>query len=355
MLRALFTQLSCSILLLMGIPFVGIAQIGELQYINEEPEGYEGSHKVMPGESLYGIARQHGISLETLMALNQLDTHTIYPGQRLIVKQPEAAATMRTRGLVESSSSVRPPMNGYADLERRQYYRVQEDETLEDIARKFRIHPNRLKDWNAISQVFPGQTLVVDKWVEQVNMYDLRGREASASLRTTRGQVEPAARVQPISNMQAFGQGPFETAEDSYRSYRTNETTTPAVRQVEKGEWLMDRPSHANRSDYHDQAGYRGASQRTPRPVYDQIEVSGPYEVLEDGYVSRRNAFYAYHDELPVGSNIEIKIPDNDGFIVVEIIGRMPAGSRSMVGISPAAARIIEGAGVYDQRLTLRY
>lgn len=363
MFRALFTRLFPTLLLIGMLPVLGEAQIGELEYISEEPAGYEESHKVMPGESLYGIARQYGISVEEVRALNQLADDTIYPGQRLIVTRPEPSANMRTRGYTESATTVRPPMNGYADLERRQYYRVQENESIEDIARKFRIHPDQIRDWNAVSQVYPGQTLVVDKWTEKVNMYDLRGREASANLRTTRGQSAPTPAAEPVGNLSTFDQGPF-AEEDSYRSgYRTYEEQP--YEQVQDGEWLMERPAYrgtqneyqrsAYRSANNDYATQRRSNQRTAQPVFDQIEVSGPYEVMEDRFRGQGEAFYAYHNELPVGSKVEIQIPNNSGFIELEVIGRMPRSSRGMIGISPAAARIMEGAGVYDQRLTIRY
>lgn len=371
--RTLLTRLSSMSILAMIIsvasPLTGQV-IGEFEYITEDTQAYQETHKVLPGENLYGIARQYGLSVDDVMRLNQLSSDRIYPGQRLVVKRPEPTngANMRSRGTGESTNinTVLPPMNGYADMERRQYYRVQEGETIEDIAAKFRIQPEQIRVWNSTAEVYPGQTLIVDKWVEKVNMNDIRGREASSNLRLSRGQAAPSTEsaADPVGNLSTFSQGPFANTRSSsadQSAYRTA-TTTTTYEQVQDGEWLMERPTYKDEAPQSSAYRTRGAVNtnartytRTPEPVFETLEVSGPYEVLEDRYRGEANPFYAYHNELPVGSKIEVQIPNNAGFIELEVIGVMPAGSRAMVGLSPSAARIIEGAGVYDQRVTLRY
>ncbi len=373
--RTFLTRLSSMSILAMIIflasPVLG-QTIGEFEYISEDDQANQESHKVLPGENLYGIARQYGLSVDDVMRLNQLGSDRIYPGQRLIVKRPEAASgeNQRSRGMGASANTntVLPPMNGYADMERRQYYRVQEGETLADIAAKFRIHPDQIRNWNAVSQVYPGQTLVVDKWVEKVNMSDIRGREASSNLRLSRGQSTPGQVAttntgERVGNLSTFSQGPFAESGTTYSDGSSNRTgLTRDAETVQDGDWLMQRPTYRESEPQSSALRTRGANagnqntyQRTPEPVFETLEVSGPYEVLEDRYRGQGNPFYAYHDDLPVGSKIEVQIPNNSGFIELEVIGQMPAGSRAMIALSPSAARIIEGAGVYDQRVTLRY
>ena len=45
-------------------------------------------HRVRRGDTLYGIARRHGISLATLRAVNQVRSSRIHPGQNLLVPRP---------------------------------------------------------------------------------------------------------------------------------------------------------------------------------------------------------------------------------------------------------------------------
>ncbi len=52
-----------------------------------------GSIEVRPGDTLYGLSRQHGVSISALMDANQLKSLALQPGQ--ILKLP---ATGRTRG-----------------------------------------------------------------------------------------------------------------------------------------------------------------------------------------------------------------------------------------------------------------
>jgi len=62
----------------------------EARYPKSEPQ-QGGEYVVQPGDTLYAIARQHGISLDELSQSNGLSGGHIYPGQRLHVETPEPA------------------------------------------------------------------------------------------------------------------------------------------------------------------------------------------------------------------------------------------------------------------------
>ncbi len=360
--RTPIIRLSSSILfaltmMLTTAPLHG-QSIGDLEYLGPADEAWEDSHKVMPGESLYSIARQYGLTVEKLQQLNQMDNETIYPGQRLIVKE-EAGTHQRTRGIQEQTTPILPPMSGYADMERRRYYQVRQGERIEDIAARFQIHPDRLREWNAISNVYPGQTLIVDKWVERVNVAELRGREASANLRTSRGMDDPQTRsrsfdMEPVGNLDVFAQGPFAAANTRAQQTNTRSFEQP-YEQVQDGEWLMERPSYRAYRQGGATQGNQRTYQRAPERVFDAREVSGPYDVVEDRYRGETTPFYAFHNDLPAGTKVEVQIPNNSGFIELEIVGPMPRGTRGMIALSPSAARIVQGAGGLDQRVTIRY
>jgi membrane-bound lytic murein transglycosylase D len=55
-------------------------------------------HRVRRGDTLYGIARRHGISLATLRAVNQVRGSRIHPGQNLLVPLPYRAGDPVDRG-----------------------------------------------------------------------------------------------------------------------------------------------------------------------------------------------------------------------------------------------------------------
>ena len=48
-------------------------------------------HRVRRGDTLYGIARRHGISLAALRAANRVRGSRIHPGQSLLVPLPDRA------------------------------------------------------------------------------------------------------------------------------------------------------------------------------------------------------------------------------------------------------------------------
>ncbi|MEX0830822.1 MAG: LysM peptidoglycan-binding domain-containing protein [Nitrospirales bacterium] len=46
-----------------------------------------GSHTVAKGETLYGLSKQYGVTVENLKAWNRLDDNTIHVGQEIVVSQ----------------------------------------------------------------------------------------------------------------------------------------------------------------------------------------------------------------------------------------------------------------------------
>ncbi len=363
-------MLRCSLCLLLclgfglAVPLMG-QSIGQLEYINEEPD-YQNSHKVLPGENLYSISRQYGLSVEEVRAMNGLSDNTIFPGQRLIVKseQMPAGATMR---LAPAAETTQAPV-GYTQLERRQYYQVRNGDKIEELANRYRVSSEQIRDWNAISEIYPGQTLIVEKWYETVDVATLRGSSpANANARISRGQEEVNAAAQPVANLSIFTMGPFtpdynrtgDRAGEPNSSYRTAAPAQPANRMENENGWLMERPSYEQyrRSSYDRAASTSNMRSADPAPQakFGEVEVSGPYDVFEDRYRGNANPFYAFHDELPVGTRVQIQIPGNAGFIEVEVIGAKPRGLFSMIVLSPAAAKIVQGSGERDNRVTIRY
>jgi membrane-bound lytic murein transglycosylase D len=109
----------------------------------------ERTHTVRSGDTLWGIAREHGVSVPELAAANGITTQTrLALGTRLTI--PGATPTY-TR--VAS-----------ADLPTRMTYKVRRGDTLSQIARKFAVSIRELMTWNqlrAASDLRAGQRLVI--------------------------------------------------------------------------------------------------------------------------------------------------------------------------------------------------
>lgn len=81
-------------------------------------------HHVQQGETLWGIARKYGMSVDELREMNGLaEDATIHPEQRLVVR-----------------TAVRVTI-----------YRVQPGDTLWDIARRYGVSTEQLMEWNALT------------------------------------------------------------------------------------------------------------------------------------------------------------------------------------------------------------
>ncbi len=106
----------------------------------ETPEYYV----VQRGDSLFGIAQKHGLSIQQLRELNQLAPQaTIFPGQRLLIREGAAPSP--------ASESEAPT-----------FYTVQRGDSLFAISNKFSISRQELLTLNGLSAqatIYPGQKL----------------------------------------------------------------------------------------------------------------------------------------------------------------------------------------------------
>jgi membrane-bound lytic murein transglycosylase D len=115
------------------------------------PGGVRAVHRVRSGDSLWTIARRHGMSVNTLARINGISTTaTLHIGQRLRLS---AAAS---RGGVVSSV---PSGDGDA---RKVTYVVRRGDTLSGIAATLQVTVTALREWNNItgSMIRAGQRLV---------------------------------------------------------------------------------------------------------------------------------------------------------------------------------------------------
>lgn len=115
-----------------------IEEIEESQSIVRRAEADPGSttYTVRTGDSLFQIAREHDMSVDELMELNNMDSDMLRVGQRLLVKET------RTTPSIAEFDEESTPQGKFVR------YRVQSGESLNDILEKFKMNEEVLNALN---------------------------------------------------------------------------------------------------------------------------------------------------------------------------------------------------------------
>ncbi len=116
-----------------------VKAIAEYIGVPYEPESMEGYYKVQSGDTLWGIARKFGITVDELKSANNLKDNSLSIGQLLFIPKEES------------------------ETEEGEIYIVQSGDTLYGIANKFNLTVDELKKLNNLTSnnLSIGQKLIV--------------------------------------------------------------------------------------------------------------------------------------------------------------------------------------------------
>jgi len=126
--------------LLLAIPLMAFAQ--------------DQIHTVQRGDTLYGLSRKYGTSVQELQSLNNLQSTSLSVGQRLIVKKAATQARPETPAVIPT---IEPSQDTY--------YVIKRGDNLYRVAQSHGVALQDLVDWNDFEsssvQIFPGQRILV--------------------------------------------------------------------------------------------------------------------------------------------------------------------------------------------------
>jgi membrane-bound lytic murein transglycosylase D len=108
-------------------------------------------HTVRSGDTLWGISRRYGMSVNELARVNGISTKsTLRPGQKLAVRPQD----FRSAGATQVASTDGPKQIDY---------KVRKGDTLSGIARRFSVSVSQLQAWNQLggTSIRPGQLLTI--------------------------------------------------------------------------------------------------------------------------------------------------------------------------------------------------
>lgn len=119
-----------------------------------------GSYTVKAGDSVWGVANAHGITMAQLIQWNKISNNFIYPGQKLIVKNgTSSSATTNNNATTNNSNST----SSSAETTTSSTYTVKAGESVWGVANKNNITMAQLIEWNNIQNnfIYPGQKLII--------------------------------------------------------------------------------------------------------------------------------------------------------------------------------------------------
>lgn len=122
-----------------------------------QPVANATTHIVKQGETLWGIARLYAVSIDELVAWNNLGDAPLKLGQELLIAEPlqQPAASPFTEDAAETPATMLSTDNAY--------HSVAAGETLYQISRKYNVSVDQLRQWNSLqgSALSLGQELRV--------------------------------------------------------------------------------------------------------------------------------------------------------------------------------------------------
>jgi murein DD-endopeptidase MepM/ murein hydrolase activator NlpD len=142
----------------------------------------EALHIMQKGETIYSIARSYGANVDEILKLNSInDPRTIQAGQRIRI--PSKGGTAGTSSSTASGTS--PGSSAYDE------YRVEKNDTLYGISRKYNIALAELLDINGFA---PGYVL---KAGEKIRVPSARGNTAGGTVVASSDPPKPVTPPNP--------------------------------------------------------------------------------------------------------------------------------------------------------------
>lgn len=356
-----------------------------------------GLHRVVPGQTLYAIARIYNMDVDELKQMNNLNGPAIFPGDELaVVIQSSPASTrdipvlgnnvnqsnnfMQSPGVPIAPQAARPrqltdievlaniPSMGYDPYSnapnttqssnfyqtqrvvpnnssafnssqptytqqpqnnrvlKNEYYRVKQGETIFSIATNNNVSVEQLRAWNAKFNVNAGDIIVIRKYYDQPN---------------------PSVMSDPVIYRGSSG---FTTSDPYSTGYNlgspvnaTRDVRTPIVNSsgsAYPSDRFVSQPEMASAPNqdivYHDMT-----------PTYNPPGTGRGNFVEEGAYIPFEanprmgTPFYGIHKNLPPGSKLRVELPNQSGYLVVEIVGYLPRSSNAVVGLSQAVIDVL--------------
>lgn len=265
-------------------------------------------HVVAAKETMFSISKAYNVSIEDIRQWNNLSDNALAVGQEIVI---------RRRNTVDSPTAATPaaasPASSAITAGSKDTHVVETKETLYSIASKYGITVQQLKDWNNITgnEISIGQVLVVKQSTRTPSAVN-----PSASGQPTAATPAPASTTPKTVTT--------NTPASSTPTASSTQTPAPAVK-TETPQTI--RVSESVRSG-------------------DEVSQSGVAELIEGTEGNRK--YLALHRTAPIGTILKVKNEMNNREVFVRVMGKLPDTSdKTIIRISKSA---FDRLGAIDPR-----
>lgn len=198
-------------------------------------------HTVQSGETLYGIAKKHGVTVKQVQAWNKMGQSTsIRKGAQLQVS--EAGASVTPSSFESTGSKIMTNKGGDTQISTAAttttgtYHIVKSGETIGYLAQKYGYTEKRFRDFNNLGEndwIKVGQRLKTTD-CECPQSTGLKSYESPGTRLTPKGTIQPASVESQLKEQ--------EVRTSSYYNYNYNQPSQQALTDAKSGETEI-RPS----------------------------------------------------------------------------------------------------------------
>ncbi|WP_460621648.1 LysM peptidoglycan-binding domain-containing protein [Hymenobacter tenuis] len=291
-------------------------------------------HRVVPGETLYGLARRYKVPVEQIVEANSDQKGALVTGQivlvprnRVVLSQPAApkAAPATTTASVRALPT---------DANGNRVYKVEPGVTLFAIARRFQTTPAELARLNGFAtnyNVRVGQSVIVAAGASTPAPARPAAPVAAAPTRTT-----PAARP--------------ERDEDAERSNRERETREREARERAARERARDSATTPAVTPEAPSTAPAPEKERGPErasEIVRRVSESGLATAIQ---TDASDKYLALHKTAPVGTIMQVRNIMNGQSVYVRVIGPLPDTGENTNILVRLSKKAVQRLATPDQR-----
>jgi len=293
----------------------------------------DSTHTVQSGETLYGIAQEHGVSVQALQRWNDLDGTHLQAGQVLRVRPPSEANP--TEGPRDTTETALPPPNVPDTTDPVSDSDAPEDTTQSSYGRHI---------------VEAGETFV--------SLALRLGTTADTLSALNETRVDPLSPGTSIRLPRRFGPPAHvvEAGETLYSIAGQYGASVRSLRRVNDLDTTTLQPGQRLRLPMR-------TGTLNPPGTWTDPDTTGPASVYPDAFAGRLmasgraydpDAFVVSHRSLPFGSVVLVSVPNDDRHTFARVLDRSPAADDLLLDLSAAVAEQLGIAGGSSPTVALR-